>query len=164
MGKVVTGLNKPNETWNFYPINANFDWKMKMLPFKASTAMEEGAAIWIEIDTNTTTWYVTLMGTENASGADFVGILAEPITATDDDYATAWKMKWVWIPQRKSAEAYFTVVNGTFTSVDVYKTVQIASTSLWLDVDTAWKGARITGYISSTRGTCNFDLPTTETA
>lgn len=164
MGKAVTPLNRPNETWNFYPINANFDWKMKMLPFKASTAMEEWAAIGIEIDTNTTTGYVTLMGVENAAGADFVGILAEPITATDDDYATAWKLKWVWIPQRKSAEAFFTVINGTFSKEDVFKTVQIASTSLWLDVDTAWKWARITGYISSTRWTCNFDLPTTETA
>ena len=164
MWKVTTGLNKPNETGNFYPIDANFDWKMKKFPFKVSTAMEEGAAIWIEIVSNTTTGHVALMGTENAAGADFIGILAEPITATDDDYATADKMKSVWIPQRKSAEAYFTVVNGTFTDIDVHKTVQIASTSLWLDVDTAGLGARITGYISSTRGTCNFDIPTTETA
>jgi hypothetical protein len=164
MGKAVTDLNAPNKTQNFYPIGANFNWKMTLLPFKASTAIAEGAAIGIEIVSNDVTGNVTLMGVENAAGADFMGIMAEPIVSGDADYATAGKLKGVRVRQTKEAEAYFTVVGGTFTVADVYKTVQIDSTSLGLDVDTAGKGARITGYISSTRGTCKFDLPTTETA
>ena len=58
MGKAVTGLNKPNETGNFLPVNGQ--WKLTMLPFKASTAIEEGCAIAIEIASNTTTGNVTL--------------------------------------------------------------------------------------------------------
>ena len=110
---------------------------MRKVPFKASTAVAGGAAIGIEISGSTTTGNVTLMGTENAAGADFVGIAAETIAATDDDYATAGKLKDVWVPDSPLAEAEFTVANGTFTAVDVFKTVQIASTSYALDVDTA---------------------------
>jgi len=162
MWKAVTGLNKPNENRNFLP--ADDKWEMKSFPFKASTAMVEGAAIGIEISSNTTTGNVTLMGVENVTGADFVGILAEPIVSTDADYATAGKLKSVWVRKTPLAEAYFTVGAGTFTAADVFKTVEIHSDSKSLAVDTAWKGARITGYISSTRGLCNFNLPSTETA
>jgi len=162
MWKVVTGLNEPNKVSNFRP--ADDKWDLEYLPMKASTAMECGAAISIEISGSTTTGYYTLAGVENASGKDFKGILAEPIAATDDDYATAGKLKGVRVPRSLYAKAFFTVTAGTFTAVDVGKTVQIASTSLGLDVDTAGKGARITEYISSTRGKCMFSLPATETA
>lgn len=162
MGKIVTGLNEPNKISNFYPSDDR--WNIEYLPMKVSTAMECGAAIAIEITSNTTTWYFTLMWTENAAWKDFKGILMEPIAATDDDYATAWKLKGVAVPKTLYAEAFFTVWAWTFTAIDVGKTVQFASTSLTLDVDTAWLGARITWYISSTRWTCNFSLPTTETA
>lgn len=91
MGKAVTGLNVPNQTQYFYP--ADQKWEMRLMPFKASTAITEGTAIGIEISGNTTTGNVTKMGVENASGADFVGILAEPIASTDTDYATAGKLK-----------------------------------------------------------------------
>ena len=164
MGRAVTPINTPNETQNFYPIGVDFNWKLTKFPFKASTAIEEGSAIGIEIVGNTTTGNVTAMGTENALGADFLGILAEPIAATDDDYADAGKLKAVWIPENKYAEAYFTVGAGTFTAADVFKTVEFNADSKSLSVDTAGKGARITGFISSTRGKCRFDLPTTETA
>lgn len=151
-----------NVTQNFLPADPN--WIQRKFPFKASTAIAEGAAIGIEIVSNDVTGNVTLMGVENAAGADFVGIMAEPVAATDSDYATAGKLKSIWIALNKEAEAFFTVVGGTFTAVDVFKTVQVDSTSLGLDVDTAGKGARITSFISSTRGKCKFDLPTTETA
>lgn len=130
----------------------------------ASTVIGEGYAVAIEISSNTTTGYHTLMGTENAAGKDFVGIMAEPIAAADDDYATAGKLKAVWVPRTMNAEAYFTVGAGTFTAIDVGKTVKFGSTSLDLDVDTAGKGARISAYISATRGKCVFTLPTTQTA
>ena len=162
MGKVVTGLNKPNETQNFLP--ADHNWYMDYLPFKASTAIEEGEAIGIEIVANTTTGNVTVMWVENVVGADFRGILAEPIASTDADYATAGKLKAVWIPKTPYAESYFTVWAGTFTAVDVFKTVEIHSDSKSLAVDTAGKGARIIKFISSTRGICTFSLPETETA
>jgi hypothetical protein len=155
-------MGKPNVTTNFLPCDGN--WIMKKLAMKASTAMAEGVAIGIEISGNTTTGYYTLMGTENAAGADFTGILAEAIAATDSDYATAGKLKGVWVPLNKEAEATFAVGAGTFTAVDVGKTVEFHSDSAGLAVDTAGKGARITAYISSTRGKCKFVLPTTETA
>lgn len=151
-----------NKTQNFLPFGPN--WKLKKISFKVSTAMEDGAAIGIEISSNTTTGDVTLMGTENAAGADFVGILAEPIASTDDDYATAGKLKTVRVPMNRQALAYFTVKAGTFTAVDEGKTVKFASTSLGLDVDTAGVGARIEKFINSSRGTCSFVLPTTLTA
>ena len=134
------------------------------MPFKASVAAVDGTAIGIEIVTNAVTGNVTLMGTENAAGADFQGILAEPIASTDTDYATAGKLKAVWVPTSIDAESYFKVGTGTFTAADKFKTVQISSDSLKLDVDTAGKGARITKYISATQGVCTFPFGATETA
>lgn len=152
-----------NETQNFLPANVD-DWKMVQKQIKVSTVMVEGAALGIDIVSNTTTGDLDLMGVENTVGGDFAGILAEPVAAADDDYATAGKLKAVWVPRNKEAEALFTVGEGTFTSIDVGKTVQFGSTSIDLDVDTAGKGARITKYISATRGQCSFVLPNTETA
>lgn len=162
MGKAVTALNTPNQTNYFYPADEN--WNIELLPMKASVATAEGAAIGIEIVSNTTTGNVTLMGVENASGADFVGIAAEPIVAGDTDYATSGKLKAVRVPKNKKARAYFAVAAGTFTAVDVFKTVEITAGSLGLSVDTAGKGARILKYISATKGICEFSLPATETA
>jgi hypothetical protein len=112
---------------------------MMKLPFKASTAIAEGAALGIEIDSNNVTGNITLMGVENAKGADFVGIMAEPIVSTDDDYATAGKLKGVRVPKTIYAKAFFAVGAGTFTKADLFKTVQINANSLGLDVDTAGK-------------------------
>ena len=104
------------------------------------------------------------MGVENVTGSDFIGILAEPIVATDTDYATAGKLKGVWVPKAMTASAFFTVGAGTFTAADVFRTVEVHSDSKSLAVDTKGKGARIVEYISSTRGRCVFSLPQTETA
>lgn len=62
---------------------------MRMMPFLASVAIAEGAAVAAQISSNDVTGNLTVSGAENATGADFIGILAEPIVATDDDYATA---------------------------------------------------------------------------
>jgi len=162
MGKAVVGLNKPNETKYFFPADGN--WKMEMLPMKASTVLAEGAVLQIEISGNDVTGNHTLFATENAAGGDFVGIMAEPVIATDDDYATAWKLKGVRVPLNRQAESYFAVGAGTFTLADVGKTVEVTAGSLGLSVDTAGLGARITRYISSSKGICRFSLPNTETA
>ena len=151
-----------NNTANFVPYDGN--WVMEKHPFLASTEIEDGYAVGIEIASNTTTGYLDLMGTENAAGFDFYGILAEPITSDDDDYATAGKLKDVWVPTTPLAKAKFYVGAGTFTAVDVYKTVEFHSDSAGLAVDTAGKGARIVQYLDSTHGVCTFSLPTTETA
>lgn len=162
MSKAVTPINAYNNTQNFYP--SNDKWEYKLLPFAASVAMDDGTLVAIQIVTNTTTGNYTKMGLENIAGADFVGILAEKIAATDSDYATAGKLKGVRVPMSIAAEAFFKVGAGTFTSVDVNKTVEIHTDSKSLAVDTAGKGARITAFISSTKGKCVFTLPTTETA
>lgn len=159
----INPASRANSNTYFVPVKGK--WHLEYLPMKASTAMAAGAAIGIEISGNTTTGNNTLMGTENAAGADFQGILDEAIAATDADYATAGKLKAVLVPNDPNdAEAEFAVSTGTFTAVDVNKTVEFGSDSLGLAVDTAGKGARITGYISATRGRCKFVLPTTETA
>lgn len=162
MGQAVTALNTPNKTQNFRPSDDN--WRQELIPRKASQALAQGGAVGREISSNTTTGNVTVMGTENATGADFVGILAETIATTDSDYATAGKLKSVWIPNNPYARALFTVTAGTFTAADVGKTVEITSGSLGLSVDTAGKGARIRKYITATRGECEFCMPATETA
>lgn len=164
MSKAVTSINTPNDTGNFYPINADHDWYLDNLPMKASTAMEQWSAIGIEIVSNDVTGNLTLMWTENAAWADFVGILNEAIVSTDSDYATAGKLKSVWIPKHNKAKARFTVGSGTFTAADRFKTVEFHSDSKSLAVDTAGKGATIWGYESSTKWICMFDLPRTETA
>lgn len=163
MGKAVTLVNQPNNVQNFYPADDN--WEMVQFPFKASTAIDEGSVVAPEVTALwATTGYVTKMGTENALWADFLGILAEPIKATDGDYSTAGKLKGVRVPKSIYAKAYFKVGAGTFTLADVFKTVEIHSDAKSLAVDTAGKGARIMEYIDSTHGVCRFSLPETETA
>ena len=162
MAKSVTWLNKPNDTRYFYPADDN--WEHKMLPIIASVAIAEGAAVAPQISSNDVTGNITLATVENANGADFVGIMSEPIVSTDADYATAGKMKGVRVPKNNLAKAYFYVGAGTFTAADVFKSVEIHSDSLGLAVDTKGKGARIVEYLSSTRGICQFSMPNTETA
>jgi len=106
------------------------------MPIVASVAMESGTALGVEITSNTTTGNLKKMGATGASGANFTGILAEAITSSDADYATAGKLKGVWVPRTPTAEAEFTVGAGTFTAVDLYKTVSFHSDSKSLAVDT----------------------------
>lgn len=162
MGKAVTLVNQPNNVQNFYPADDN--WEMKMFPFVASTAIDEGTVVAPQITSNDVTGYVTKMWAENATGADFLWILAEPIKATDGDYAVAWKMKGVRVPKTPYAQAYFKVWAGTFTAADVFRTVEIHTDRKSLAVDTKGKGARIMEYIDSTHWICRFSLPETETA
>lgn len=48
MGKVITAINTPNKTQNFYPVSVQ-DWEIKLMPFKASQALAVGGAVGIEI-------------------------------------------------------------------------------------------------------------------
>lgn len=152
----------PNENNNFLPADEN--WIMELKQIKINAEMEEGAALGIDIVGNTTTGDLDLMPTENTVGGDFAGILAEPITSEDADYATQGKLKLVHLPLNEAAKAWFTVGAGTFTSIDKGKTVKFASTSLSIDVDTLGLGVRITDFINSSRGKCQFVMPNTLTA
>lgn len=150
---------------NLYFSPADDLWEFRALPMKASTAMTQGAAIGIEISGNTTTGNNTLMGVENANGADFQGILMEEITASDVDYATAGKLKLVAVPLHPTqSKSFFKVGTGTFTAADVNKTVEFGSDSLTANVDTPGKGLRITDYVTATQGKCTFPFAATETA
>jgi hypothetical protein len=158
----VTPINTPNTTTKFLPSFGG--WELRKLPMKASTAMTDWAAIWVEIVSNTTTWNNTLMPATNASGANFQWILAEKIATTDTDYATAWKLKLVWVPVDKTSVAKFTVWAWTFTAVDVNKVVSFHSDSASLAVDTQGLWAIIVWYINSTTWICAFNTPATVTA
>jgi len=160
--QAVTGLNVPNNTANFVPEFGG--WELRKLPMKASTAMVDGAAIGVEISSNTTTGNNTLMPATNAAGANFQGILSEKISTTDADYATAGKLKLVWVPTDRISTARFLVGAGTFTAADVNKVVAFHSDSKSLAVDTAGLGAVIVGYIDATHGLCKFTVPDTVTA
>ena len=147
---------------NFSPYQGN--WTFRPMLTKASTAIAMGTAVGIEISSNTTTGYITAMGAENASGADFRGIMWETVASTDADYASTTKMKSVAIPLDAAAIAQFKVISGTLTTADIGKTVEFASSGTGLAVDTAGKGARIEGAGDGTYGLCSFPMPATETA
>lgn len=163
MSQAVTPINTQNKTSNFYPSNPD-QWLLTELPFVASVAMEQGTAVVPQIVSNTTTGNYTKTTATNANWANFSWILAETISTTDADYATAWKRRAIWIPKTSMAEAYFRVWAGTFTAVDVGKVVSFHSDSSSLAVDTQWNGAIIAELISSTRWVCTFWVAPTVTA
>lgn len=70
MGKAVTLVNQPNNVQNFYPADDN--WEMKKFPFVASTEIDDGTVVAPQISSNDVTGYLTKMGAENATGADFI--------------------------------------------------------------------------------------------
>src|SRR5690606_40901085 len=71
---------------NFLPIKGKRNgWRLKKLPMIASVAIAPGAAIYAVGDG-------THSKVTNSTG-NFKGILAEPITASDADYATSKKLK-----------------------------------------------------------------------
>lgn len=163
MAKAITNVNTPNNTRNFYPVKRG-EWELKLLPIVASVAMADGCAVATQVTASSPTGNNILMPTSNATGQNFQGILAEAIATTDADYATAGKLKGVWVPRNQSCEAYFSVGAGTFTLADVGRVCLFHTDSKSLSVDTNGLGARITGFISATQGTCSFDIAPAVTA
>lgn len=163
MGKAITNVNVPNNTRNFYPADKG-EWELRQLPMVASVAMTDGSAIATQVTASSPTGNNILMPATNTTGQNFRGILAEPIASTDPDFAVAGKLKGVWVPRTISCEAYFSVGAGTFTLADVGRVCSFHTDSKSLAVDTNGLGARITGYISATQGTCSFDIPNAVTA
>tara|TARA_R110000868_G_scaffold178700_1_gene418506 strand:+ start:1419 stop:1925 length:507 start_codon:yes stop_codon:yes gene_type:complete len=163
----ITPLNTVNT-----PGEKNFTifgegWELRDAIIKESTAYAAGQAMRAEISGSTTTGKLVSASTNsgvNSVGANFYGIMAEPVRSTDSDYATAGKTKKVWVPVQNNAECRFTVGAGTFTTADINKTAAIHSDGISVAVDTNGLGCKIVGYISSTRGVCTFDIPATLTA
>ncbi len=137
-----------NRTLNFWPTgDVEKNWELKDLSVTESVAYEMGSALAAGTG--------KLIAATNAT-TNFIGILANEVAATDDDYATEYKLKSVWVPKSPLAEATFTVGAGTFTVADVFKSVKFNDLT-GLAVDTAGIQARIMGYESSTRGVCIFN-------
>jgi len=163
----ITPLNTVNTTGekNFTPFGEG--WELRDAIIKESVAYATGQAMRFEISSNTTTGKLVSASTNsgvNSNGNNFYGIMAEPTRSTDSDYATAGKTKKVWVPAARQCEARFTVGAGTFTTADIGKTAAIHSDGISVAVDTNGLGCLITGYITSTRGVCTFDIPATLTA
>lgn len=163
MAKSVTPLNAVNKNSNFRPADVKL-WELRLLPIAASTAIEEGTALSTEVSGSSPTGNLIKAAATNANGQNVQGILAEPIASTDSDYATSGKLKMVYVPKVQGAVAEFTVGAGTFTAADVGRVCNIHTDSKSLAVDTNGLGAIIRGYISSTRGTCSFDVAKAVTA
>ena len=108
-----------------------------------------------EVSGSTTTGYVIKAPTTSANGQNTVGILAEPITTADTDYAVD-RMIGIYVPINASAEMNFLVGSGTFTAIDVGKVVALYSDSLSVAVDSLGLGVEITGYRDSTHGLCKM--------
>lgn len=163
MAKAVTPLNAVNKNSNFRPADVQL-WELRLLPIAASTAIEEGTALSTEVSGSSPTGNLIKAAATNANGQNIQGVLAEPIASTDSDYATAGKLKLVYVPKAIDALAEFTVGAGTFTAADVGRVCNIHTDSKSLAVDTNGLGAVIRGYISATRGTCSFSAPRVVTA
>lgn len=163
----ITPINSVNTLGeeNFTPYGRG--WEPRQIAIKESTAYAAGQGLRWEISGSTTTGKAVSASTQsgvNANGGNFIGILGQPVRSTDSDYATAFKLKTVYVPISPEARARFTVGAGTFTNVDVGKTVAFHTDGVSLAVDTAGQGAQIEGYISSTRGICSFPMAPTTTA
>ena len=133
-----------NVNTNFLPVNSKH-WKMVPTQMIASIAMAEGAAVYSVGDGTHTI-------TTNATG-NFRGILAEPIAATDADYATSLKLKAVKVPRDDEAELFFTESGAALTTALIGETCKF-NDSISLDATAAGTQAKITGYESASRGRC----------
>lgn len=135
----------PNVLTNFRPLKTSKNWQLKRLPLKPSVAYEQGTAL-----RATLADYFEIL--DGSSETNPVGILWETISASDADYATSGKLKYVWVPTSPDAEVEFTVGNGTFTVADLSKNVAVHTDGKSLAVDTAGIHFQIRKYLSSTRG------------
>lgn len=163
MAKAITPVNVPNNTRNFYPVNRG-EWEIRTFPIAASIVIADGTAVATQVVTSNPTGNLIPMPTSNVTGQNFQGILVEAIASTDSDFAVAGKMKGVWVPRTRSCEAFFSVGAGTFGSNDVGRVALFHTDSKSLNVDGNGLGARITSLITTTRGTCAFDVAPAVTA
>jgi hypothetical protein len=162
----ITPLNTINTvSTGFRPFDG--EWKTTTAPIKASTALAGNISLRWEIVSNDVTGNLVSGSTNsgvNSTGADFYGILVAPIRSTDTDYATAQKLKEVYIPLSAKSRAYVGIGAGTFTASDVGKTVAIHTDGISIACDTKGLGCRIVGFLNSTTAIVEFSCATTLTA
>lgn len=162
----ITPINTVNTTGTgFRPFDG--EWKTVLAPVKASTALVGNVSLRWEISSNDVTGDLVSGSTNsgvNGTGADLFGILVAPIRATDSDYATAHKLKEVYVPTAPYSRAYVGIGAGTFTTADIGKTVAIHTDGISIACDTKGLGVRIVGLVSSTVAIVAFCCATTVTA
>ena len=145
-----------NNTQNF--VKAKGKTKFVKVLMTASVAAEEGSLMYPD-PSNAGQYTVA-----DATAGNFFGVIRQTIATTDDDYAST-KLVSVEIPVENNVEWFFTVGSGTFTAADVGKIVDLADEKSLAVDSTSKLVARITQYISSTRGKCvifdNVALPAT---
>ena len=118
----------------------------------------------IQVVTSNPTGNLIASPVSQATGQNIVGILAETIATTDSDYATAGKLKGVWIPIDANCEFTGPVGSGTFTLADVGRTCALVTGGKSVAVDTNGNACTITKFISSTRLQAKFNMPPIQTA
>lgn len=163
--QAVTPLNVPGNTLNFYPIQG--EWEMAKIPFTASVAIPDGYAVGAVVTASNPTGNASTMPATQATGQNFIGILAERISATDADYAVAGKLKQVWVPAKINARAKFLTTTGTLGDTDVNRICAFTAGGAGLAVDTNGAGAQILSVITtgtSGTGICSFNVPLVTTA
>lgn len=117
--------------------------------FTASVAAVEGAIVYPDPG-NAGQWTKA----DSTAGEQF-GVLRQTIASTDSDYAST-KTVQIEVPAEPGVEWNFTVGSGTFTAADVNKYVDLVD-EVTVAVDTtSKKQLYVSGYVSSTRGTCIF--------
>lgn len=163
--QAINALGTFNVTSNFVPLGGGDFWENISLPIKESVAYAQGTAMAYEVSASATTGKLIAMPATNANGQNFVGILQEKVSATDADYATAFKRKVVAIPRFSYSRAKFTA-GTTLTAANVGRVVQFASSGTTLANTTNGLGAVIRDIIDTTNGIgiCSFDVPLAVTA
>lgn len=163
MPTVITPINRANKTQNFYPMEG--EWIMKSFPMKASFAIADGSAVMTEVSASNPTGFVTAATTTMATGQNVVWILAEPIASTDADYATAGKMKQVWVPKIPGvSRCYFTTSGLSATQQGRTCALTNATTVACTTNGNVFVISPNGGFISATRGIGTFSMPNIVTA
>jgi hypothetical protein len=160
--QAITPLNVPNNTRNFVPVGEG--WMMKPMRIKASVALEGGTALASEVVSSASTGYAIAMPATNANGQNFVGILAEPVLATDADYASANKYRNVYVPINKTVATAKATASATASLANVGRVVQFSNSGRSVAPTTNGLGCIITDFIDASTVHVVFDVPNVVTA
>jgi hypothetical protein len=160
--QAITPLNTPNNTKNFVPVGEG--WVMKQIRIKPSVAIADGTAIGVEVVSSATTGYAIAMPATNANGQNFIGILAEAVTASDADYASTTKTRSVFIPVNKAIATAKATTSATATSAVVGRVVQFSGSGATVAPTTNGAGCVITDFVDANTVLVSFDVANAVTA
>lgn len=160
--QAITPLNTPNNTKNFVPVGDG--WMMTQIKIKPSVALEWGTALASEVVSSATTGYAIAMPTTNATGQNFIGILAEPISSSDSDFASTSKYRNVYIPVNPFIAKAKATTSATATNICVGRVVQFSNSGKSVAPATNGAGCVITDFIDGNTVMVTFDVPKVVTA